>query len=141
MKNSGQGSNPLKKTLQELSAALRDLHRDLLLLEAKVMEEALGRKLSPYDLLNASLRDPKLNWLRQISILIVSIDTTIDEATNLSGKEANQIASEVLALLERPPGDTESEFWSKYSSYLSNAEIIMKHSRVKTLLGLLRPRM
>ena len=116
-------SGQLKNILQELSAALRDLHRDLLMLEAKTLENEMGRKLSPYDLLNASLRHPQLTWLRQVSILIVSIDTTIDEATNLSAKEANQIANEVLTLLEKP--HSESEFWTKYSGYLSNNADIM----------------
>lgn len=135
-------SSDLKKTLQELSAALRDLHRDLLMLEAKVLEGELGRKLTPYELLDASLRDSNLAWLRQMSLLIVSIDTTIDEATNLSGKESNQIAAEVLALLEKPQGPTETAFWTKYTSYLShNADIIMKHSRVKSLVGRLKPMM
>jgi len=106
------------------------------------MENEMGRTLTPYDLLNASLRDPNLAWLRQISILIVSIDTTLDEATNLSGKEANQIAAEVLTLLEKPQSPSDSQFWIKYSAYLSeNADIIMRHSRVKSLAGQLKPMM
>lgn len=135
-------SNPIKKRFQELSQALMDLHRDLLMMEAKTLESESGRRLSPYDLLHASLHDPNLAWLRQISALIVTIDTTIDETTNLSAQEANRIANEVLTLLEKPAGANETAFWSKYSGYLAhNADIIMKHSRVKTLVEALKPSM
>ncbi|MBX3020675.1 MAG: hypothetical protein KF799_03290 [Bdellovibrionales bacterium] len=131
----------LKKTFQELSSALKDLHRDLLMLEAKSLEADTGRKITPYELLHASLHDPNMAWLRQMSALIVNIDTVIDETTNLSAQEANQISTAVLALLE-PPGPQDSDFWTKYSNYLSsNPDIIMKHSKVKSLTGDMRPKM
>lgn len=135
-------SQQLKKTFQDLSAALMDLHRDLLMKEAHRLESESGRKMTPYELLHASLHDARLAWLRQISALIVTIDTTIDEATNLSAKEANQIANEVWMLLEKPTGSASLDFWTKYTQYLSHdAEIIMKHSRVKSTLDNLRPKM
>lgn len=135
-------SETLKKTFQDVSAALRDLHKDLLMLEAKHLETEMGRKITPYELLHASMHDPNLAWLRQISALIVTIDTTIDETTNLSGTEANQIASSVMVLLEKPPGLISTDFWSKYSAYLAhNPDIIMKHSKVKTLIENLKPKM
>jgi hypothetical protein len=135
-------ANMMKKTFQEVSAALMDLHRDLLMLEARHLEGETGRKLTPYELLHASLHDPNLAWLRQISALIVSIDTTIDEIPNLSAKEANQIANEVLSLLEKPDGLDENDFWGKYTHYLAHhPDIVMKHSRVKTLVSEMRPKM
>ena len=73
-------SHDLKKQFQELSTALQSLHRDLLMMEAKTLEGESGRKLSPYDLLHASLHDPNLAWLRQISSLIVNSATPITPA-------------------------------------------------------------
>jgi hypothetical protein len=134
-------SAELKRRFQELSQALQELHKDLLMLEAKNLEVETGRKITPYELLHASLHDPNMMWLRQMSALIVMIDTTIDEATNLSGQESNQIADEVITLLEKPKGLIATDFWTKYSQYLAvNPDIILKHSNVKTLAGNLRPK-
>jgi len=135
-------SQKVHQHFNDLSSALKDLHKALLMLEAKKMEQSLGRKVSPYELLHASLNDANLAWLRVMSELIVNIDTVIDETPNLSAQEANKISSEVLEVLEKPPGLIASDFWTRYSDYLgSNPDIIMLHSKVKTVLDLLRPRM
>lgn len=132
----------LKAKFKALSAALMDLHRDLLMMEAKKLEGETERKITPYEILHASLHDPNMAWLRQMSALIVSIDTTIDETETLSAKEANQIANEVSTLLEKPAGLISTDFWTKYSAYLAqHPDIIMKHSRVKNLVEDLRPKM
>lgn len=132
----------LKPLFQDISRALTELHRELLMREATKLESEGGRKISPYELLHASLYDPRLAWLRPMSALIVVIDTMIDEAPNLSGQEASQIANEVLSLLERPASGSDSDFWSKYSSYLSHdADVIMRHSKVKAHIASLRPKM
>jgi hypothetical protein len=135
-------SIPLKQALEQLSTALQALHKELLMLEAKTLESESGRKLNPYELLNASLNDPKLSWLRSLSALIVQIDTIVDEAENLSGKESNEISSLVLALLEKPEAHQPQHFWLKYSAYLSHQpDVIMRHSKVKDLVSKLRPMM
>ncbi len=131
----------LKKALQELSRALQELHRDLLMLEAKTLESEPGLPVNPYDLLQASLHDPNFAWLRKISTLIVHIDIVVDESPNLSGVEANQINDQVLRLIEKPDAKLDQEFWTKYSAHLShNTDIILKHSKVKTILTRLRPK-
>ncbi|MGE3684596.1 MAG: hypothetical protein AB7G93_23005 [Bdellovibrionales bacterium] len=130
----------LKATFKELSTALQSLHRDLLMLEAKKLEAELGRKITPYELLHASLNDPGMAWLRLMSELIVNIDTILDEMPNLSGQEAGRVASQVLNIIERPAEPVDTDFWRNYSKYLSsNPEVIMKHSRVKEILERLRP--
>lgn len=135
-------NNSLPKQFNDLSTMLKDLHRALLMLEAKKMEQALGRKISPYELLGASLNDANLAWLRVMSELIVNIDTIIDETPNLSTQEANKISAEVLQILEKPPGLIATDFWTHYSEYLgSNPDIIMLHSKVKKALEVLRPSM
>lgn len=132
----------LKKTFQDLATALKDLHKDLLMLEAKKLESESGRKINPYELLHASLYDPNLAWLRQMSALLVTLDTTIDEVPQLTATEANQISAAVLALLEKPAGLIETDFWKHYSAYLAdNPDIIMRHSKVKELVADLRPKM
>lgn len=133
-------SQDLHPTFQQLSAALRELHRDLLMREAKKLEGERGQPLGPYELLNASLNDPSLAWLRRMSALIVNIDTLLDETPQLSGQEATRVADEVLTMLEKPAPQTAPEFWDHYSQYLHHdADIIMKHARVKDLLSRLRP--
>jgi hypothetical protein len=135
-------SGDLKQKFKELSAALIELHRQLLMLEAKKLASESGRPMTPYELLHASLNDPKLAWLRFMSELIVNIDTIVDETPNLSSKEASQVADEVSNLLEKPQTTDNRDFWTGYSKYLSeNPDIIMKHSQVKALLTNLRPKM
>lgn len=135
-------SSDLKRKFKELSSVLIELHRTLLMLEAKKLESESGRPMTPYELLHASLHDPKLAWLRFMSELIVNIDTIIDETPNLSSKEASQVADEVSTLLEKPQTPDNKDFWTGYSKYLSeNPDIIMKHSHLKELLTNLRPRM
>jgi hypothetical protein len=132
----------MRKHFDELTLALKDLHKALLMLEAKKMEQALGRKVTPYELLGASLNDPNLAWLRVMSELIVNIDTVIDETPTLSAQEANKTVAEVLNVLEKPPGLIATDFWTRYTEYLgSNPDIIMLHSKVKKTLDSLRPKM
>lgn len=131
----------LKPIFNELSTALRHLHKDLLMLESKALVAESERQLTPYELLHAALNDPRLSWLRKISSLIVTIDTLIDEAEFLSGVEANLVTDQVLNLLEKAP-PLDQEFWNVYSKYLSsNPDIIMRHSQVKEILERLRPKM
>jgi hypothetical protein len=131
-----------RQIFQELAKALMELHRDLLMLQAKALESESGRKISPYELLHASLHDPQFAWLRLMSDIIVNIDTLVDESESLSGKEASEIAEEVLNLIEKSPDSRQMQFWKRYSYYLSlNPDIIMKHSRVKEIITRLKPSM
>lgn len=135
-----EGASVLRKNFVDLSLALKDLHKDLLMLEAKRMETELGKKLSPYELLHASLNDANLAWLRVMSELIVNLDTLIDETPNLSAQESHRVASEVLTVLEKPIAGGSDLFWERYSQYLAqNPDIIMRHSQVKSLITRLRP--
>lgn len=131
----------LKRYLQDLSTALQELHRDLLMSEAKAFQTETGKQMNPYELLSASLHDPRFSWLRQMSAAIVHIDTIVDEVTNLTANDANQIANEVLALIEKPMESHSQEFWNKYTPHLNNPDTIMRHSKVKTILESLKPKM
>lgn len=133
-------SDTIKKTFNELSKALQQLHKELLMLEAKRLEQKMGKKLTPYELLHASLNDPSLAWLRKMSELIVNIDTIIDETPNLSAQDSHRVASEVLNVLEKPQGLIATDFWTHYSEYLANnPDIIMRHAKVKDIVIQVRP--
>ncbi len=132
----------MRKQFDELASALKELHRSLLMLEAKKMEAALGRKVSPYELLGASMNDPNFAWLRVMSELIVDIDILVDESPTLTAQEANKTVATTLNLLEKPPGLIATDFWTRYTDYLAtNPDIIMLHSKVKKILDSLRPQM
>jgi hypothetical protein len=135
-------ANHLKHDLDQLSKALQDLHRSMLMSEAKLVAAEYGRPLTSYELLNASLNNPTLAWLRQLSSLIVEIDTIVDEAPNLGAQETNLVTVKTLALLD-PAGDLPpTEFWEKYTRSLrEQPELILKHARVKDLVAALAPRM
>ncbi|MGE4131626.1 MAG: hypothetical protein AB7F86_08300 [Bdellovibrionales bacterium] len=129
----------IQATLKELSQALQDLHKDLLMREARALIATDDKPLNPYDLLAASLHDPRFAWLRQFSAMIVHIDTIVDEISPLSAQDSHKIASEVLNLVEKPEEGKDQEFWIKYTSYLNDPHVIMKHSRVKEIILKLRP--
>lgn len=132
----------MRKLFDELSTSLKDLHKALLMLEAKKMEQEIGRKVSPYELLGATMNDPNLAWLRVMSELIVSIDIVVDETPTLTAQEANKTVADVLNVLEKPPGLIATDFWTRYTEYLgTNPDIIMLHSKVKKVLDSLRPKM
>jgi hypothetical protein len=134
-------SAEIKKTFKELSGSLMALHKDLLMLEAKLLEADRGKKLTPYELLNATLTDPKLAWLRKLSELIVNIDTIVDETENLSAQESHRVANEVLLIIEKPAdGFADDIFWVRYSEYLAhNPDIIMRHSALKQIIDRIKP--
>ena len=135
-------ATPFKAQIEELSRALQALHRDLLMHEARRLEHKSERKMNPYELLNASLNDPEMAWLRELSSLIVFIDTTVDEATNLNGQEANAVADRALALLEKAGDAPATPFWEKYTRYLADhPDLIIQHAKVKDLASALKPRM
>ena len=135
-------ANALKQPIEDLSRALQALHRELLMFEAARLERKTERKLNPYELLNASLNDPELAWLRELSALIVVIDTTVDEAPNLSGQEATTLADRTLGLLDQTPGASATPFWGHYTRYLGeHPDLILQHARVKDLASALKPRM
>lgn len=126
-----------KVQLVKLSALLRELHRRLLTKEAKKLEAEMGRPIPPYELLNLSLNDSRLAWLRRMSALIVRIDTTIDEVETPGALEITTIGGEVSDLIEK--ADDANVFWPKYTGYLAeDAEIILQHSEIKDQLATLR---
>lgn len=133
---------PFKAQIEDLSRGLQALHRDLLMHEARRLEQKTERKMNPYELLNASLNDPELAWLREISSLIVFIDTTVDEAPNLTGQEANAVAERVLGLLDRDGDASATPFWDNYTRYLrDHPDLIIQHAWVKDQAAALRPKM
>ena len=134
--------HPHKKDFEQLSRALQDLHRSMLMIEAKGLAREFGRDLTPYELLNASLGNPALAWLRQLSSLIVEIDTIVDESANLGAQEANDVSNRTLTLLDPPAERQTTEFWEKYTRLLGeDPELILKHARVKDLVSALKPSM
>lgn len=133
-------SEAIRAGLKNLSQALQSLHRDLLMLQARSLSQEDGKPINPYELLRASLHDPAFSWLRKMSALIVHIDTIVDEIDNLSGRETGEIANMVLALIEKPDSNLNQEFWTHYSAHLStDPNIIMRHSKVKEILSVLKP--
>ena len=135
-------ANHLKNEFNILSKALQDLHRSMLMIEAKLVEAEFGRPLTSYELLNATLNNPALAWLRQLSSLIVEIDTIVDEAPNLGAAEANDVTHRALGLLDPAADRQDTEFWRKYTHLLgAEPELILKHARVKELLAALKPKM
>ena len=135
-------STDLKKSFDELSRAIQRLHRALLMAESRRLTAETGREFTPYELLNASLNDPSLAWLRRLSTLIVDIDTLVDDAPNLGATEATAVSAKVSGLLDQPTNESPAEFWDKYTAGINaDPDLVLQHARIKDMVGALRPRM
>ena len=82
-----------RQFLFDLRKSLLHLHKTLLDWERAAYERVHGR-VSPTDLLHATMEHPQFAWLRPISVLIVRIDETVET-------EDGDAAVEVDALLAR----------------------------------------
>lgn len=69
----------MKKTLMTLSAKLLELHKELLTFQTQLVEEEDNQKYNSMDLWKLATSDPRFNWLRELSALIIQIDIAVSE--------------------------------------------------------------
>ncbi len=96
----------MKNLLSQLSLALLKFHRELLLFQTGLVEKSDNRKYTPYELLHLSLNDPRFNWLRKFSEIIIQIDIITDDKEN-KPFDAHAILREVKNLVS---GESNEEF-------------------------------
>lgn len=125
----------MKAALTLLSSKLLKFHRDLLMFQAGLAEKEDGRKYTPYELLGLSLNDPRFDWLRRFSELIIQIDTALDDKENKS-INATAFYYEALKLTS---GDDEGTHAHFKLAVESNPAIAEKQAEVRTALSLLKP--
>lgn len=118
--------------LQQLHAALLDLHKVLLNDERDAYERDHGR-IAPAKLLQLVIGDAQFAWLRRISELIVQIDELTESAEPDAPSHATNLLAQIRALLLAP--NPEDEFGRKYAAALQRLpDAVLAHKSVSALL-------
>lgn len=116
--------------LDELSGALRRLHKALLDSEA----EHFGPINGPFELLNLAVHHERFAWLRSLSELMVELDDAKDsgEAADKALLAAFRVSIENL-IGPRTPG--EPRFRERYAERLQQAPaVVMAHGDLRRVL-------
>lgn len=125
-----------KQKLQQLNAALKALHKDLLLIQCRTAEDVDERRYGPYDLLHLCLNDDRFEWLRKLSLLMTQIDHRIHDDEEVEVLDLESIYDEVWRLLHNEYRD----FSEHYNLALNrDPHLYMKQGAVLGALEELQP--
>jgi hypothetical protein len=125
--------NAWKSQLQEVSSALREVHRTLVGAARQTYEAKHGPAGGPGQMLRLLTEHPHFAWLHSMSELIVDLDSLLAQEMLPAGTIA-AVRLEVDRLTQA--GD--SPFWAQYAPLLqSNAEVVMSHGRLRQALNAL----
>lgn len=119
--------------LEQLRAALLELHRAILHAQQLAYEREHGRVESRGELLQLVVRHPDFAWIRALSALIAQLD----EWTERDAGREEELAATVRALqtLIQPDG-TNAEFTTRYWPLLEAApEALVAHVRLWRLIA------
>ncbi len=103
----------MKNTLSTLSKSLMYFHKSLLDFQSRVVKLQDKQDYNPYQLLQMSLQDPRFQWLRKFSQLIVHADIRSSEKIDPGTLEAPAIMAELKSILQDP------EFLKQYQVAVS----------------------
>jgi hypothetical protein len=122
--------------LEELAAALRDLHRALVERVRRDCEREHHGLLSPGEFLHLLISDPRLAWIRPLSEIMVDLDVFLKADPSPTEDEAAAVHAEVERFINAPEpaeaSDTFATFARQYWAYVSDdPNIAMAHARVK----------
>ena len=122
--------------LNELTHALRELHRAIVESERRAYEAEIGMLVSPGDFLHLLISDGRFAWLRALSELIVDIDVFLEADPSPTEDEAAAVRAEVERLISAPaPREVASDFAKRYLPLIAgNPHIAMAHARVKQII-------
>jgi hypothetical protein len=114
--------------LKELATGLRQLHHALLEEERAAYEQTHGPVAGGGQLLHLVAHDPHFAWLRVLSVLMVDIDTLLDEETPPTVEETGAIRRELEETLSpaAPP-----PFWDRLSALLQTPNVVIPYGRVR----------
>ena len=123
----------LRAQLSGVRESLLQLHKALVESERASYEQTMGPVLSANHLLKLLTDDPWFAWLHPLSLLIVSIDETLDESNTVNVRAANRLLRNTRELLvASEEGDGFSAHY--YIALQRDADVIMAHSDTTKLL-------
>src|SRR6187200_1554158 len=89
----------MSNNLPELREALLKLHKTLVESERVTYEQTIGPIQSPGHFLQLLTTDPWFAWLHPISLLVVTIDETLDSKKPVTPEAAEMLVKQVRTLL------------------------------------------
>lgn len=123
----------LRTQLSGLREALLQLHKTLVESERASYEQTMGPVQSANHLLKLLTDDPWFAWLHPLSLLIVSIDETLDKTSSLNVRTATRLLRGTRELLvASEEGDGFAGHY--YIALQRDADVIMAHADATKLL-------
>ena len=127
----------IRKRLDEVTQALRPLHKALVDIVRDDYEKRHGRRLGgPVELFQLLTQDPFFLWLHPMSALMAEIDELYDQKEPIGPDAVAAVRSTLESLIaDRGQEPSPDSFVSRYLEILQNEpEVVMAHARVRKAL-------
>jgi hypothetical protein len=127
----------IRKRLDEVTHALRPLHKALVDLVRADYEKRQGRSVGgPVQLFQLLTQDPFFLWLHPMSALMANIDELYDQKEPIAPEAVAAVRSTLESLVgNRGQEPSPDSFISRYLEILQNEpEVVMAHARLRKAL-------
>ena len=127
----------IRKRLDEVTHALRPLHKALVDLVRADYERRQGRPVAgPVALFQLLTQDPFFLWLHPMSALMAEIDALYDQKEPIAPDAVAAVRATLESLIAaRGQEPSPDSFVSRYLEILQNEpEVVMAHARVRKAL-------
>ena len=127
----------IRKRLDEVSHALRPLHKALVDLVQADYEKRQGRPVGgPVQLFQLLTQDPFFLWLHPMSALMAEIDELYDQKEPIAPDAVAAVRATLESLIaDRGQEPSPDSFVSRYLEILQNEPaVVMAHARVRKAL-------
>jgi hypothetical protein len=126
----------LRRLLDELSHALRPVHKALVDIVRADYESRHGRIGGPVRLFQLLTTDPFFLWLHPMSALMAEIDELYDQKEPIDLKDVAAVRATLESLIgNRGQEPSPDSFVSRYLEILQNEpDVVMVHARLRRAL-------
>jgi hypothetical protein len=127
----------IRKRLDELTHALRPLHKTLVELVRADYEKRHGRPIAgPVQLFQLLTQDPFFAWLHPMSALMAEIDELYDQKEPIEPADVDAVRKTLEGLVgDRGQEPSPDSFVSRYLEILQDSpDVVMAHARLRKSL-------
>lgn len=126
----------IRKRLDEVSHALRPLHKTLVDLVRAAYEKRNGHVGGPVQLFHLLTQDPFFAWLHPMSALMAEIDELYDQKEPIAPDDVAAVRSTLEELVgDRGQEPSPDSFVSRYLEILQySPDVVMAHARLRKAL-------
>lgn len=118
----------MKAKIENLSVALKDVHKRYLELERIQAEDYYQKKITPFEFLMMLTQDKNFKWLQPFSALIAEMDSFADESDEMTSFDLERFKKQVSKLFDE----------NRYKDHLlADPSFVVLHSSLKKELNVL----